>query len=180
MLQIYPVRRLGQLSLSLQYVIWSLLALLGAGVIALGAVALKMSRRLRRLEGRQRELLAGTDGGNLEQILSQHLTHLQAAVAGMEELRARTGALEVQAGLAIQHIGVVRFNAFADVGGDTSFALALADAEGNGCTLYSLHGRGEMRLYAKPLQGWASPYALADEEVEAIRRAQAAEAPNPK
>jgi len=168
------------LPLSLQYVIWFLLVLLGAGVIALGLVALKMSHRLRHLEGQQRELLAGTDGGNLEQILSQHLAHLQAAMAGMEELRARAGALEAKMGFAIQHVGVVRFNAFADVGGDTSFALALADAEGNGCTLYSLHGRGETRLYAKPLQGWASPYALADEEVEAIRRAQASEAPNAK
>jgi hypothetical protein len=139
-----------------------------------------MGRRLARLERQQRELIAGTDGGNLEQILGQHLTRLQEMTADLQGMRGRIGELEAVMPSAVRHVGMIRFNAFADMGGDTSFALALADAVGNGCVLYSLHGRGEARLYAKPLEGWTSSYALADEELEAVRRARAAGAPEAK
>ena len=73
---------------------------------------------------------------------------------------------------AVQHVGIVRFNPFSNTGGDQSFALALADGRGDGIVICNLHGRGESRLYAKPLNGWRSAYALSDEEQQAVRKAQ--------
>jgi len=59
------------------------------------------------------------------------------------------------------------------VGGDHSFSLALLDAEGAGVVINSLYHRDRCRIYAKPVQGWASPITLTDEETEAIDRARA-------
>ena len=68
----------------------------------------------------------------------------------------------------LQKVGMVRFNPFADAGGDQSFSLAMTDALGNGIVLTSLHRRNENRVYAKPLKQWASTYMLTDEEKQAI------------
>jgi hypothetical protein len=72
---------------------------------------------------------------------------------------------------AIQRIGLVRFDAFEDMGGRLSFAVALLDADGTGVVFSSINGRNETRIYAKPIEFGSSRIALSDEENESIRRA---------
>ncbi len=100
---------------------------------------------------------------------------LHALRRELRQMAQRMGAARDSAppsASALQHVGLVRFNPFSDTGGDLSFALALADADGRGVVLCNLHGRGESRLYAKPLQAWGSPYPLSDEEVQAVTLAR--------
>lgn len=72
---------------------------------------------------------------------------------------------------SVQRVGMVRFDAFQDMGGQLSFAAALLDGEGSGMVLSSINGRSETRIYAKPIERGSSRYNLSDEEQEAIRRA---------
>jgi hypothetical protein len=72
---------------------------------------------------------------------------------------------------AVQRVGMVRFDAFEDMGGKLSFAAALLDGEGNGLVLSSIAGRTDSRVYAKPVERGASRYNLSGEEEEAIKRA---------
>jgi len=74
----------------------------------------------------------------------------------------------------VQGVGLVRFRAFQDTGGDQSFALALADGEGNGVVVSALYGRGATRIYAKPVEGWLSPKPLSEEEEAALGEARQA------
>lgn len=79
--------------------------------------------------------------------------------------------LEKKVSMTLQRVGVVRFNAFEDVGSDLSFALAVLDDNGDGFVISSLFGRNETRTYAKPVTGGKSGYQLSAEEREAIRKA---------
>lgn len=88
-----------------------------------------------------------------------------------ETLGADISALEEALVRSIQNVGLVRFDAFEDMGGKLSFSIALLDADGNGVVLTSINGRNETRIYAKPVERGASRIQLAEEEVEAIRRA---------
>jgi len=72
----------------------------------------------------------------------------------------------------LQHLSLLRYNPFSHTGGDQSFLLVLADADGNGAVINSLHARDGTRVYAKPLAAWESVYSLTDEEREAITRAR--------
>ena len=72
---------------------------------------------------------------------------------------------------AVQHVGLVRFDAFEDMGGNLSFAAALLDGEGSGIVFSSINGRQETRIYAKPIEQGNSRYNLSGEEEEAIKRA---------
>jgi len=71
----------------------------------------------------------------------------------------------------IQHVGLVRFNAFPDMGSDLSFALALLNRKMDGVVLCCLVGRDDCRIYAKNVVGGKSSYPLSDEEKEAIKKA---------
>ena len=71
----------------------------------------------------------------------------------------------------IQHVGVVRFNAFPDAGSDLSFAIAVLDGNRDGFVLSSIYGRDESRVYAKPVQKGESNYFLSQEENQAISQA---------
>ncbi len=117
--------------------------------------------RLGRLEPRER--------GSLTPEASQTLSDCLAQVT---DLRRMVETLGEDLDRSLQSFGIVRFNPFPDMGGDQSFSIALADAQGNGLVISSLYGRTVSRVYAKPLRNWDSPYTLTDEEKEAIARAR--------
>ncbi len=139
--------------------------------IALAVVAYWLWRRMHALEARYWALVEGTTGGNLEEVLNQHMENVRQAVARALEARELADRLTREGQRHLQHCGIVRFNPFSNTGGDQSFCIALADGTGQGVVITSLHAREGTRIYAKPLVNWGSPYPLTDEEREAIRRA---------
>ncbi len=152
--------------------ILGLFFLLLLGLIALAAV---LWTRLRRLETQYRMLTTGTDGGNLEAVLAAHVHDVRLATTKVEETDALARRLERASRTHVQRVGFLRFNPFRDAGGDQSFAVVLADQEGNGVVLSSLHGRDVTRVYGKSLVAWESAYTLTDEERQAIMKAKGEE-----
>ena len=71
-------------------------------------------------------------------------------------------------------MGLVRYDAFEDVGGRLSFSCALLDDLGTGVVMTSINGRHDTRVYAKPVSEGQSAYSLSIEEEEAIRKAMEA------
>ena len=72
----------------------------------------------------------------------------------------------------LQHLAVVRYDAFEDTGGHLSWSLALLDDHGDGAVLTAIHGRNEARSYAKSITGWTCEQQLSPEEEEAITHAR--------
>ena len=123
-----------------------------------------LRRRLRRLFGEG-------EGVGLDELLDRQFKRLDTVAERVEALNRLHKELEALAQQSIKKVGVVRFNPFADTGGDQSFAVALLDAAGNGVVLSSLHGRADTRIFAKQVQAGRSKHALSDEEQDAIRKA---------
>ena len=136
-----------------------------AGLLSLMATLLF---RVSALSRRQRRLLRGVEGGSLEQRLIDQADHVRAMTAVAEEAR-RLGLANAEALRGcVQRVGVVRYDAFAMVGGEQSFSLALLDGDDNGMVLTGLYGRSDVRVYAKPITNGGSALALSDEERAAI------------
>lgn len=135
---------------------------------------LDLQSRLNRLRERQETVLsvADTDDPSLAAALDSLTSQLAQAMGHSERLTARVEQAEKAAGQAVQGLGLVRFRAFQDTGGDQSFALALADGEGNGVVISALYGRNKTRIYAKPVECWVSPKALGEEEERALTEAR--------
>jgi hypothetical protein len=144
------------------------LALAVAGLLA-WVIAIQV--RLSRLHRQYARLMTGVDGGDLQEVLDQHIAELRSALESVSALEKDTQRIDRTLKHAMQWNGVVRYNAFRNTGGDQSFTWALADGYGNGVVLSSLHARENTRVYAKPLYGWESPYSLTEEEEQAIAQA---------
>ncbi|MDX6224748.1 MAG: hypothetical protein QOE64_1124, partial [Frankiales bacterium] len=69
---------------------------------------------------------------------------------------------------AIRHVAVVRYDAFADMGGRLSFSAAMLDDAGDGLVITSINGRSETRTYAKGVKAGTSEHTLSPEELQAI------------
>ena len=142
-------------------------------VIAVLAVALVMRR------DRSAVTLApgGARTAELERRLLQLGQRLEVVEADVDAQRSEDGAAHPTrstfrtAGVAISHIGLVRFDAFDDTGGAQSFALALIDDDGDGIVLSSLHSRQTTRLYVKSIRRGVADAPLSDEEVQAMKNA---------
>ena len=89
----------------------------------------------------------------------------------MAGLREQMLGLQDTVAHAVQRVGLVRFDAFEDLGGMLSFAVAMLDQMGSGVVFSSINGRNETRIYAKPIEQGSSRINLSGEEEEAIRRA---------
>lgn len=72
----------------------------------------------------------------------------------------------------LQKVGVVRFNPFAETGGDHSFSLALLDANDSGIVFSCLHTRERTRVYMKAIDKGTYEHDLSREEVKALKVAQ--------
>jgi hypothetical protein len=87
-------------------------------------------------------------------------------------LRQEVAALRAEAGDALRHLAVVRYDAFSDMGGHLSWSVALLDDAGDGVVLTSIHGRSDARTYAKNVTAWTCQQPLSPEEEEAIAHAR--------
>jgi hypothetical protein len=153
----------------------SLAMLIGAAVVALSALALALMAlwRQRAMQRRYLRLFGAEEQGTVSDILAAYAARVEAVAEDSRAGGERIAALELGLRGCLQCASVMRFNPFTDTGGDQSFVLVLADGQGDGAVLSSLHARGLTRIYAKPLVGWVSPHQLSTEEAEALDQARA-------
>lgn len=127
--------------------------------------------RNRTLSHRLHRLTAGASGASLERVLVDHLARVEEVDTRLHRLEDRASALEAQIPFCVQRTGLVRYDAFDDVGGQQSFSLALLDAQHSGIILTSVFSRSDVRVYAKALQRGQPSHPLSEEEIQAIHNA---------
>jgi len=141
-------------------------------VVILAGIVIFLWTRLRGLEGRYRRLMGDSTADRLEEMLEDYVRRVRGTLDRVDTLERLARDLQRTLGYSVQWVGMVRYNPFRDTGGAQSFAIALADAHGDGIILSSLHRRDLTRVYAKPLLGWKSTHSLTEEELEAIEAAR--------
>jgi hypothetical protein len=123
---------------------------------------------LRALNKLKKTFFAGHSGKDLEDLLLTLSLDLKSTKDEQLVLQKHLTELKNNFQFAIQKIGVVRFNPFADTGGNLSFSMALLDGENCGVIVTNMHSRDFNRIYLKKLLHGKSETALTDEELEAI------------
>lgn len=139
-------------------------------VVALG-IALALAVRLGRLQRSYDALVAGGEGTSFVDAVRAQSVATQALRKDVAVLRDDLGTARADLSDALRHVGVVRYDAFGDMGGRLSFSAALLDDAGDGLVLTSINGRSETRTYAKGVRSGASDLTLSPEETEAIAHA---------
>lgn len=112
------------------------------------------------------------NGSNLDDMLRDYLEDVKEIKKDNSEIKAYYTKLDSDISSCIQKIGLVRYNAFKDVGSDLSFAIALLDRNDNGVVLNGLYGSDSSNIYAKPIKSGMSTYQLSEEEKYALEIAE--------
>jgi hypothetical protein len=141
-------------------------------VYSLAAVALLMALWIITLELRLKRLLRGRGGKSLEDAIGALGKDVQSLFDYRDSMTSYLGNADERIKRSVQGVETVRFNPFADTGGKQSFSTAILSESGDGVVLSGIHARGETRLYAKPVKGFASEHELIDEERRVIEQSR--------
>lgn len=127
--------------------------------------------RISKIKNKYNELVRGMDGVNIEELLIQNGYRVEELRNDFSDLYKKVDNLNTKLTFAIQKVGFIRYNAFADMGSELSFSIAFLDNFLNGFVLTSIYGREQSTCYAKPIKNGKSIYPLSAEEIQAIDRA---------
>ena len=122
------------------------------------------------MQTRVRRIFRSANVPDIERLLKLHTKTLEDFVKFQAESTGYMKLLDSRIKKKTTSAATIRFNPFQGegVGGNQSFSVSLADEEGSGVVITSMHLRERTNVFAKPLQKWQSEYELTDEEKMAI------------
>jgi hypothetical protein len=142
---------------------------LAALSLLLGILLFRTSRRLQR----DQRVILGPRG---EEDIVQHVTGLDEKMnnlrAALEDLTLAARDHEVCIDGCLSRVGIVRFDAYHDLGGRQSSSVALLDAKETGLVITTVVSR-EFAIYVKNIRSGQADIPLAPEEIEAVDQARA-------
>lgn len=142
-------------------------------LVALVAVALGwVAHRRHQLIQRRFEVLWGDGEADVAGVLAAQARRLGSERTRVDALERSVAQLRGSLAQTLQHVAVVRYDAFGDMGGRMSFSAAVIDDNGDGMVISSIHARGESRTYAKGIVGGGSDTTLTPEEQQALAAAR--------
>ena len=146
------------------------IAMMGIMVFVL-LYMVRVSMKLTRFMKKYRIFMRGKDAVSLEKAFSQKFLEVDKIVE-LNKIHANEirRIKEIQSRTA-NKIGIVKYDAFPDVGGRLSFALAMLDESDSGFVLNAIHGRDGCYTYIKEIVKGESYVALGQEEKESLRQA---------
>lgn len=143
-----------------------------AAALAVAVVAILLALSSHRQLARSRRsllLLQGTfEGRTLIDAVSTFAGQVRGLEADLEQTKVRQQELIERLAHSNRHVGIVRFDAFEDMGGLMSFSAAFLDDHQTGIVITAINGRTEARVYAKAIEEGRSSHNLSPEEQRAL------------
>ncbi len=130
-----------------------------------------LSFRFNKLQRQMFTLTSGAEEVDVLEAVSEHIRKVEEAGRRQDRIIREQQRINERLGRTLQNVGLVRYNAFGDIGGELSFSLSLLSDEGDGIVLSNIRGRNESMVYAKRIERGRSKVTLSEEEEEAVSRA---------
>lgn len=140
-------------------------------VIILLVNVVSSNMRLSRLERKYKMFMKGSDAQSLEKVFVRKFAQIDRLYEAKEDHEHDLNFIKRNLSMVYSKYGVEKYDAFDDVGGKLSFALAMLDKENSGLILNAVHSRDNCFLYLKEIVKGESYVMLSQEEVEALRKA---------
>ena len=147
-----------------------LIFVLGVLLIVL-VYMIKISMKMSRFIKKYKMFMRGMDGASLERAFAARFNQMDLLEENsrnhMEEIRK---IKEVQ-NITLNKVAIVKYDAFKEMGGKLSIALAMLDKENNGFVMNAIHSSDGCYTYVKEIVKGESYVVLGEEEKEALRQA---------
>ena len=127
--------------------------------------------QMKKLKKNYRIFMSGKDAKTLEDTLIQRLDQVDSLLESNEENDRNIKVLSKNMQCTYQKMGLIRYDAFHEMGGKLSFSLAMLDMRNNGFIINAMHTREGCYTYIKEIIDGNSVIVLSEEEQEALKRA---------
>ncbi len=151
---------------------------LGYVVIAMAVVILLLlivicilishSKKINNVMGRLEKFVTGKNGKSLEKEIMSLFEDNKFLKTSTEKNKKDIRTLYKNMESAYQKMGLVKYDAFHQMGGQLSFCLALLDENNNGFIINSVHSTEGCYSYTKEIRLGESEISLGKEEAEAL------------
>ncbi|MDD6734569.1 MAG: DUF4446 family protein [Lachnospiraceae bacterium] len=156
---------LGNLDISYLFIILFVL------IIILSAITVWQLLENRKLKKKYEKFLQGKNAKSLESQIIQICEEQQYLRDTTDKNSRNISRLFKKHESAFQKIGIVKYDAFKEMGGKLSFCLALLDENNNGFVLNSVHSSDGCYSYTKRIRAGECDILLGDEEKRALEKA---------
>jgi len=154
-----------------QNIIYIVTALAGLNIILLVIILVLMIKQS-KLSKKYKKFMKGNSGENLESIILNRFTEIDKLKEETNIIHKVLEKINENLLTSIQKVGIVKYDAFKEMGGKLSFVLALLDKNNDGIILNSIHSSREgCYIYLKEIIKGESFLELSNEEKTALERA---------
>ena len=140
-------------------------------ILVLLAFLVILWKRVRDLTARCDRFLRGKSGASLEQDIDRIYEDNINLKRAMKAEQSYIDDLYYRLETVFQKVGIIKYDAFHQMGGKLSYALALLDQNNNGFVLNSVHSVDGCYTYVKQVKRGKSDVDLGKEEQIALNRA---------
>lgn len=125
-----------------------------------------------KLKKKYGKFMQGSSVKDLEEIILAKFTEIDILKRDTNRIYNEIDIIKENLLITIQKTGIVKYDAFKEMGGKLSFALALLDENNDGIILNSVHSSREgCYFYLKEIIKGESFLELSNEEKEALKQA---------
>ena len=150
------------------YYLFAIVLLLVVLIIIIIIVLCKQKKLKKSIEA----FLEGKDGKSLEEELLSYMEKVQIADKENKKLQVEIEVLKKIQRMTYQKMGMVKYDAFREMSGELSYALALLDQEENGFIINSVYANEGSYSYVKQIVKGECQINLSEEEEKALNQAK--------
>lgn len=172
------LQQMGLGSLDAGYLLIGMIVLAVLVIVLLILFMLQL-KKVNRLNTRLSQFTAGKDGSSLEEDIARLFQDNQLLKNQSENNSKDIKTLYKKMESAYQKLGIVKYDAFNQMGGKLSFCLALLDENNNGFVMNSVHSTDGCYCYTKTIKNGECKLDLGKEEEKALEKALGNTGENP-
>lgn len=124
-----------------------------------------------RLKMSYNSFMKGKDGKTLEKSFTEKFKEIDATVGMVKKNRQDIKEIFRKMEGCYSKVGIVKYDAFNEMGGKLSFALTLLDGNNNGYIMNIMHSTEGCYAYVKEIVKGQSYIELGEEEMESLDKA---------
>lgn len=128
--------------------------------------------QMSKMKKNYRIFMEGKDAKSLEETLVKRLDQVDELITANKTNQRNIQQLFNNMKFTFQKVGLVKYDAFNEMGGKLSFSLALLNETDDGFVLNAVHSREGCYTYIKEIVAGNSIIVLAEEEQEALNMAK--------
>ena len=148
-----------------------LLFVMGCMLLIMTIIILIIFIRQSMLMKKYKKFMQGSDARSLEEEIREKMSVIEKFDGRLNNLELNNNSITSRLEEVFQKIGIVKYDAFEEMGGKMSFALALLSDKDTGFVINAMHSREGCYTYIKEITEGKANVLLAKEEKEALEQA---------